>query len=104
MDKSLYEPQHEPATVTLKGHNYYNGVHGHIMEYWRKFRERVAARNQTTKLDDDLETLEEYTQRWRSVRVIYFTMFLMALGFSIILTGIWPFLSEVLIPSIYACV
>ncbi|XP_043865374.1 major facilitator superfamily domain-containing protein 8 [Drosophila mojavensis] len=94
MDKSLYETQHEPATVTLKGHNYYNGVHRHIMEYWRKFRERVAARNQTTELDDDLETLEEYTQRWRSVRVIYFTMFLMALGFSIILTGIWPFLSE----------
>lgn len=65
------------------------------MDYWRKFRERLAARNQPAELDDDLETLEQYTQRWRSVRIIYFTMFLMALGFSIILTGIWPFLSEV---------
>ncbi|XP_017036099.1 major facilitator superfamily domain-containing protein 8 isoform X1 [Drosophila kikkawai] len=45
-------------------------------------------------VDDGLETLEEYTQRWRSVRIIYYTMFLMALGFSIILTGIWPFLNK----------
>ncbi|XP_036325798.1 major facilitator superfamily domain-containing protein 8-like isoform X1 [Rhagoletis pomonella] len=45
-------------------------------------------------VDDGLETLEEYQSRWRSVRVIYFTMFLMSLGFSIILTGIWPYLNK----------
>lgn len=44
---------------------------------------------------DGLETEEEYHQRWRSVRVIYFTMFLMSLGFSIVLTGIWPYLDKV---------
>lgn len=46
-------------------------------------------------LVDDLETLEEYNQRWRSVRIIYFTMFLMSLGFSIVLTGILPYLDKV---------
>lgn len=59
----------------------------------------MSARFETKRLpedvDDGLETLEEYKQRWRSVRIIYFTMFLMALGFSIILTGIWPFLNKV---------
>lgn len=44
---------------------------------------------------DGLETEEEYHQRWRSVKVIYFTMFLMSLGFSIVLTGIWPYLDKV---------
>ncbi|XP_032290420.1 major facilitator superfamily domain-containing protein 8 isoform X2 [Drosophila virilis] len=64
------------------------------MESWRKIRARLEIKQMPAELDDDLETLEDYTQRWRSVRIIYFTMFLMALGFSIILTGIWPFLSE----------
>lgn len=45
--------------------------------------------------DDGLETVEEYYQRWRSIRVIYFTMFLMSLGFTVVLTGIWPFLDKV---------
>jgi len=60
---------------------------------------RVSARFETKRLpedvDDGLETLEKYKQRWLSVRIIYFTMFLMALGFSIILTGIWPYLNKV---------
>ncbi|XP_044779069.1 major facilitator superfamily domain-containing protein 8 isoform X2 [Drosophila simulans] len=63
-----------------------------------EFARRVSARFETKRLpedvDDGLETLEEYKQRWRSVRIIYFTMFLMALGFSIILTGIWPYLNK----------
>uniref|UniRef100_A0A1B6CLX1 Major facilitator superfamily (MFS) profile domain-containing protein n=2 Tax=Clastoptera arizonana TaxID=38151 RepID=A0A1B6CLX1_9HEMI len=41
-----------------------------------------------------LETDEEYRQRWFSIRIMYFTMFLMALGFSIVLTGVWPYLDE----------
>lgn len=45
--------------------------------------------------DPLLETEIEYRQRWISVRIIYFTMFLMSLGFSIILTGIWPYLDKV---------
>lgn len=45
--------------------------------------------------DPLLETEIEYRERWISVRIIYFTMFLMSLGFSIILTGIWPYLDKV---------
>ncbi|XP_043068503.2 major facilitator superfamily domain-containing protein 8 isoform X1 [Drosophila bipectinata] len=55
---------------------------------------RLETKRLPEDVDDGLETLEEYKQRWRSVRIIYFTMFLMALGFSIILTGIWPFLKK----------
>lgn len=44
---------------------------------------------------DNLETEVERKERWRSVYVIYFTMFLMSLGFSIILTGVWPYLDKV---------
>ncbi|KAH0954966.1 hypothetical protein HN011_001031 [Eciton burchellii] len=43
---------------------------------------------------DDLETELERKERWRSIYVIYFTMFLMSLGFSIILTGVWPYLDK----------
>ncbi|KAG6440887.1 hypothetical protein O3G_MSEX001456 [Manduca sexta] len=41
-----------------------------------------------------LETAEERRQRWRSVYVIYFTMFQMSLGFSIVLTGVWLYLNK----------
>ncbi|GFG32490.1 hypothetical protein Cfor_04323 [Coptotermes formosanus] len=43
---------------------------------------------------DGLETPQEKRQRWISIRIIYFTMFLMSLGFSIILTGVWPYLDK----------
>lgn len=42
-----------------------------------------------------LETEQEYRERWRSIYVIYFTMFQMSLGFSIVLTGVWPYLDKV---------
>lgn len=42
-----------------------------------------------------LETAKERRERWRSVYVIYFTMFQMSLGFSIVLTGVWPYLDKV---------
>lgn len=42
-----------------------------------------------------LETDEERSDRVRSLRIIYFTMFLISLGFSIVLTGIWPYLDKV---------
>lgn len=45
--------------------------------------------------DDGLETPAEYAQRWRSIRIIYFTMFMMSLGFSVVLTGVWPYLDKV---------
>lgn len=46
--------------------------------------------------NDGLETEAEYSSRWLSIRIIYFTMFLMSLGFSVVLTGIWPFLDKVI--------
>lgn len=42
-----------------------------------------------------LETDEEKRDRVLSLRIIYFTMFLISLGFSIVLTGIWPYLDKV---------
>lgn len=46
-------------------------------------------------MTDNLETEQEYRQRWRSIYIIYFTMFLISLGFSIIVTGVWPYLDKV---------
>jgi MFS transporter, ceroid-lipofuscinosis neuronal protein 7 len=43
-----------------------------------------------------LETPDEKRTRMLSLKIIYFTMFLMTLGFSIILTGIWPYLDKVI--------
>ncbi|XP_043784178.1 major facilitator superfamily domain-containing protein 8 isoform X1 [Apis laboriosa] len=56
------------------------------------FKKRIVRNN--TFVDDDLETVFEKKERWRSIYVIYFTMFLMSLGFSIILTGVWPYLDK----------
>ncbi|XP_065360293.1 major facilitator superfamily domain-containing protein 8 isoform X1 [Calliphora vicina] len=64
------------------------------MEGLTKFRNRFRTTKIPSDVDDGLETLDEYRMRWRSIRVIYFTMFLMSLGFSIILTGIWPYLNK----------
>ncbi|XP_012265280.2 major facilitator superfamily domain-containing protein 8 isoform X2 [Athalia rosae] len=58
------------------------------MDWYRKLRRKRPA------LDDDLETAVERRERLRSINVIHFTMFLMSLGFSIILTGVWPYLSK----------
>ncbi|XP_043109328.1 major facilitator superfamily domain-containing protein 8 [Puntigrus tetrazona] len=33
--------------------------------------------------------------RWRSIRVMYFTMFLSSVGFTIVITSIWPYLKKV---------
>ncbi|XP_052129011.1 major facilitator superfamily domain-containing protein 8, partial [Frankliniella occidentalis] len=43
---------------------------------------------------DGLETDQEYAERWMSIRIIYFTIFLMSLGFSIVITGVWPYLQK----------
>lgn len=51
-------------------------------------------RNEENALEE-LETEAEKKERWRSIYIVYFTMFLMSLGFSIILTGVWPYLDKV---------
>ncbi|KAL5274405.1 MFSD8 family protein [Megaselia abdita] len=63
-------------------------------EFIEKLRKKFKTSELPESCNDDLETLEEYKSRWRSIRIIYYTMFLMSLGFSIILTGIWPYLDK----------
>uniref|UniRef100_UPI00398EB02E major facilitator superfamily domain-containing protein 8 isoform X1 n=2 Tax=Pristiophorus japonicus TaxID=55135 RepID=UPI00398EB02E len=41
------------------------------------------------------EILQENQSRWRSIRIMYLTMFLSSIGFSIVMTSIWPFLRKV---------
>ncbi|XP_031841265.1 CLN7/MFS domain-containing 8 [Nomia melanderi] len=60
------------------------------MDYFKK----LCGKSTTIPTGDDLETVAERKERWRSIYVIYFTMFLMSLGFSIILTGVWPYLKK----------
>ena len=55
---------------------------------------KLLHRRNTIPVDDDLETVIERKERWRSIYAIYFTMFLMSLGFSIIITGVWPYLHK----------
>ncbi|XP_042540750.1 major facilitator superfamily domain-containing protein 8 isoform X2 [Dipodomys spectabilis] len=44
---------------------------------------------------DVTETEEHYKSRWRSIRVLYLTMFLSSVGFSIVIMSIWPYLHKV---------
>ncbi|XP_043262988.1 major facilitator superfamily domain-containing protein 8 isoform X1 [Colletes gigas] len=60
------------------------------MDWYRKFHNKRSI----VFTDDDLETVAERKERWRSIYVIYFTMFLMSLGFSIVVTGIYPYLDK----------
>ncbi|MBN3323727.1 MFSD8 protein, partial [Atractosteus spatula] len=41
------------------------------------------------------ETLSKYRTRWRSIRVMYLTMFLSSVGFSIVITSVWPYLQKI---------
>jgi len=74
-------------------------TYGHLV-YIYKHRILIFFR-QTELSIDDLETELERKERWRSIYTIYFTMFLMSLGFSIILTGVWPYLGKVDMTKIY---
>lgn len=56
---------------------------------------REKSRPSEKVLADNLETEQEYKERWRSIYIIYFTMFLISLGFSIVVTGVWPYLDKV---------
>ncbi|XP_007908879.1 major facilitator superfamily domain-containing protein 8 isoform X1 [Callorhinchus milii] len=42
-----------------------------------------------------VETVKDHHSRWRSIRVMYITMFLSSIGFSIVISSIWPFLLKV---------
>ncbi|KAL0970508.1 hypothetical protein UPYG_G00243020 [Umbra pygmaea] len=38
---------------------------------------------------------DDYKSRWRSIRVMYFTMFLSSVGFTIVITSLWPYLQKI---------
>ncbi|KAM9833612.1 major facilitator superfamily domain-containing protein 8 [Syngnathus typhle] len=42
---------------------------------------------------DDVDD-DDYQNRWRSIRVMYFTMFLSSVGFTIVITSLWPYLQK----------
>lgn len=44
---------------------------------------------------DVIETQEHYKSRWRSIRILYLTMFLSSVGFSIVIMSIWPYLQKI---------
>ncbi|XP_045499018.1 major facilitator superfamily domain-containing protein 8 [Colias croceus] len=64
------------------------------MEWLKDMMGRRQAQGEAGDGGDALETAQERRERWRSVYVIYFTMFQMSLGFSIVLTGVWPYLDK----------
>lgn len=50
----------------------------------------------TPLLGDDANChQDESRSRWRSIRVMYFTMFLSSVGFTIVITSLWPYLERV---------
>lgn len=52
----------------------------------------------TPLLGDDANSdhqQDEHKSRWRSIRVMYFTMFLSSVGFTIVITSLWPYLQKV---------
>ncbi|KAK9398878.1 major facilitator superfamily domain-containing protein 8 [Crotalus adamanteus] len=44
---------------------------------------------------DVMETLQHYRSRWRSIRIMYLTMFFSSVGFSIVIMSIWPYLQQI---------
>ncbi|XP_019377628.1 PREDICTED: major facilitator superfamily domain-containing protein 8 [Gavialis gangeticus] len=44
---------------------------------------------------DIVETQQHYKSRWRSIWVMYITMFLSSIGFSIVIMSIWPYLQKI---------
>ncbi|XP_075399938.1 major facilitator superfamily domain-containing protein 8 isoform X3 [Tenrec ecaudatus] len=44
---------------------------------------------------DGIETEEHYKSRWRSIRILYFTVFISSVGFSIVIMSIWPYLQKI---------
>ncbi|XP_051530170.1 major facilitator superfamily domain-containing protein 8-like [Myxocyprinus asiaticus] len=44
---------------------------------------------------DNARDKDADSSRWRSIRVMYFTMFLSSVGFTIVITSIWPYLKNI---------
>ncbi|XP_041133401.1 major facilitator superfamily domain-containing protein 8 isoform X2 [Polyodon spathula] len=64
-----------------------------MSQHWEPDENTALLRNENGKAFK--ETQEQYKSRWRSVRVMYLTMFLSSMGFSIVITSIWPYLEKI---------
>lgn len=67
---------------------------GQLLDRFRSRPDEPKAADATPKFNPALETETDYHRRWFSIRIIYFTMFLMSFGFSIILSSVWPYLDK----------
>lgn len=54
-----------------------------------------SAENTPLLRDDTAGDENADRSRWRSIRVMYFTMFLSSVGFTIVITSIWPYLKKI---------
>ncbi|KAK6640854.1 hypothetical protein RUM44_012552 [Polyplax serrata] len=76
----------------LSVHSISGAVFGHhLMGYGENAPIMVI---ENTSLIRDFETAQEKKERWKSIYVLYFSTFLMGLGFSTVLTGVWPYLDK----------
>uniref|UniRef100_A0A8C5M5S7 Major facilitator superfamily domain containing 8 n=1 Tax=Leptobrachium leishanense TaxID=445787 RepID=A0A8C5M5S7_9ANUR len=50
---------------------------------------------QPSNTGDVVESPQQNKSRWWSIRVMYLTMFLSSVGFSIVMTSIWPYLQKI---------
>ncbi|XP_069487203.1 major facilitator superfamily domain-containing protein 8 [Ambystoma mexicanum] len=58
--------------------------------------ERAPLLGSANERYEDLdETSQHYRSRWWSIRIMYLTMFLSSVGFSIVITSIWPYLHKI---------
>ncbi|KAK0147244.1 Major facilitator superfamily domain-containing protein 8 [Merluccius polli] len=59
----------------------------------------VESDESTPLLKDDASSDDfqdaDYKSRWRSIRVMYFTMFFSSVGFTIVITSLWPYLQKI---------
>lgn len=54
-----------------------------------------SRREDSSQEDDPAAVKKRNRRRWRSIYVMYFTMFLSAVTFSIVLSSVWPYLLQV---------
>ncbi|XP_074761218.1 major facilitator superfamily domain-containing protein 8 isoform X4 [Athene noctua] len=57
--------------------------------------EAAAEEEEEAESRDVVETQEHYKSRWRSIWIMYLTMFLSSVGFSIVIMSVWPYLQEI---------
>uniref|UniRef100_A0A8V0XZ28 Major facilitator superfamily domain containing 8 n=1 Tax=Gallus gallus TaxID=9031 RepID=A0A8V0XZ28_CHICK len=57
--------------------------------------EEEQERQQQQQGRDVVETEEHYKSRWRSIWIMYLTMFLSSVGFSIVIMSVWPYLQKI---------